>query len=156
MKRRALIFLTVFNVVLFLLSLMAYFDTKENLKIFNSSESDFNYTETEKGKVELILNQGKRVTIEFDETSAKVSDLYKYDDRPEMVSIIRFLRYYCEINRFILKRDNSELWGEMRLHTTLYKMGYKTAQTGDAEIEFYKDARWYVNVVSKVIGRMGI
>ena len=82
MKRRALIILTVFNIVLFLLSLMAYFDTRENLKIFNSAGNDFNYTETEKGRVELTLSQGKRVTIEFDETSAKVSDLYKYDDRP--------------------------------------------------------------------------
>ena len=156
MKKRALIILTVFNIVLFLLSLMAYFDTQENLKIFNSAGNDFNYTETESGRVELTLRQGERVTIEFDETGAKVSDLYKYDDRPEMVKIIRFLRYYCEINRVKVRRDNSELWGEMRLHTALYKMGYKTAQTGVAEIDFYKDERWYVNVVSRVLGRMGI
>ena len=135
---------------------MAYFATKENLRLFNSAGNDFNYTETGKGKVELTLNQSKSVTIEFNETRVRMSDLYKYDDRPEMVIIIRFLRYYCELNCIRIERDNSELWGEMRLHTTLYKMGYKTAQTCVADIDFNKDERWYVNVVSRVLGRMGI
>lgn len=156
MKKRALIILTVFNIVLFLLSLMAYFDTRENLKIFNSAGNDFNYTETEKGRVELTLRQGERVTIEFDETSAIVWDAYRYDDRPMMVKIIRFIRYYCDKNGVEITRENSELWGELRLHTTLYKMGNRQSQTRNADIDYTSDERWYVNVVSRVLGRMGI
>ena len=156
MKRRALIILTIFNIVLFLLSLMAYFDTKENLKIFNSARNGFDYKESEKGSVELTLNQRKRVTLEFDETSVKVSGAYRYDDRPEMVEIIRFIRYYCDKNGIRIMRKNSDLWGELRLHTALYKMGYREVHTLNAEIDYEKDDRWYVNVVSTVLGRIGI
>ena len=156
MKRRALIILTIFNIVLFLLSLMAYCDTKENLKIFNSARNGFDYKESENGSVELTLNQRKMVTLEFDETSVKVSGAYRYDDRPDMVEIIRFIRYYCDKNGIRIARNNSDLWGELRLHTALYKMGYKEVHTLNAEIDYEKDDRWYVNVVSTVLGRIGI
>ena len=156
MKRRAIIILTVFNIVLFLLSLMAYFDTTENLKIFNSADNTFHFTERERGRVELFLNQKDSVTLEFDETSVKVSSAYRYDDRPKMVEIIRFIRYYCEVNGFKISRRNSDFWGELRLHTALYKMGYREEHTLNAEIDYDKDDRWYVNVVGKVLGWIGI
>lgn len=156
MKRRAIIVLTIFNIVLFLLSLLAYFRTTENLKIFNSAENDFNYEEREKGNVELVLNQSERVTLEFNETSVTVSNAYRFDDRPEMVEIIRFIRYYSEKSGVEITRTNSELWGELRLHTALYKMGYSKEHTLNAEIDYEKDERWYVNIVSKVLGRIGI
>lgn len=135
---------------------MAYFETKENLEQFNSTENDFDYTDKGKGFVVLILNPKDKVTIEFDETSAIVWDAYRYDDRPMMVKIIRFIRYYCEENGVKITRENSELWGELRLHTTLYKMGNRQSQTINADIDYTSDERWYVNVVSRVLGRMGI
>ena len=135
---------------------MAYFDTNENLKIFNSARNSFDYKESENGSVELTLNQRKMVTLEFDETSVKVSGAYRYDDRPEMVEIIRFIRYYCDKNGIRITRKNSDLWGELRLHTVLYKMGYREVHTLNAEIDYEEDDRWYVNVVSTVLGRIGI
>lgn len=151
-----MIILTVFNIVLFLLSLTAYFRTTENLKIFNSAENGFDYKEIEKGRVELTLNQRESVTLLFDETSVTVSNAYCYDDRSEMVEIIRFIRYYSDKNGIEIARDNSDLWGELRLHTTLYKTGYREVHTLNAEIEYEKDDRWYVNVVGKVLGWIGI
>ena len=155
-RNKALIILTIFNIILFVLSTIAYFGTKENLEIFNSTGNVFEYEEREKGNVYLTLNQRERVTLVFDETNVKVSSTYRYDDRPEMVEIIRFIRYYCEENGFEIKRTNSDLWGEMRLHTTLYKMGYREAHTLNAEIDYDKDDRWYVNAVGSVLGWIGI
>ena len=156
MKRRALIILTVFNIVLFLLSLMAYFETKENLEQFNSTENDYDYTDKGQGLVVLFLNPKDKVTIEFDETSVMVRNAYRYDDRPMMVKIICFIRYYCDKNGVEITRNNSDLWGELRLHTTLYKMGNRQSQTRNADIDYTSDERWYVNVISSVLGRMGI
>ena len=155
-RNKALIILTIFNIILFVLSIIAYFGTRENLKIFNSTGNAFDFNEIEKGRVELYLNQRDRVTLVFDETNVEVSSAYRYDDRPEMVEIIRFIRYYCEMNGLEIKRTNSDLWGEMRLHTTLYKMGYREAHTLNAEIDYDKDDRWYVNAVGSVLGWIGI
>ena len=155
-RNKALIILTIFNIILFVLSIIAYFGTRENLKIFNSTGNAFDFNEIEKGRVELYLNQRDRVTLVFDETNVEVSSAYRYDDRPEMVEIIRFIRYYCEMNGLEIKRTNSDLWGEMRLHTTLYKMGYREAHTLNAEIDYERDNRWYVNAVGSVLGWIGI
>ena len=155
-RNKALIILTIFNIILFVLSVIAYFGTRENLKIFNSTGNAFDFNEIEKGRVELYLNQRDRVTLVFDETNVEVSSAYRYDDRPEMVEIIRFIRYYCEMNGLEIKRTNSDLWGEMRLHTTLYKMGYREAHTLNAEIDYERDNRWYVNAVGSVLGWIGI
>lgn len=135
---------------------MAYFETKENLEQFNSTENDFDYTDKGQGFVVLILNPKDKVAIEFDETSAIVWDAYRYDDRPMMVKIIRFIRYYCNEHGVKITRENSELWGELRLHTTLYKMGNRQSQTRNADIDYTSDKRWYVNIMSSVLGRMGI
>ena len=151
-----MIFLTVFNVVLFILSLLGYFGTKENVKIFNSTDNAFDYVETEKGRVELALDKGRSVTIVFHKTNAEVMGAYRYDDRPDIVRIIRFIRYYCEENSVEIMRTNSDLWGEMRLHTILYFAGYKRAQTENANIEYEDDERWYVNAVGSVLGWLGI
>ena len=155
-RNKALIILTIFNIILFVLSTIAYFGTKENLEIFNSTGNVFEYEEREKGNVYLALNLRERVALVFDETSVKVSSAYRYDDRPEMVEIIRFIRYYSEVNGFEISRRNSDLWGEMRLHTTLYKMGYREAKTKNAEIDYEKDERWYVNVLGNILGWIGI
>ena len=79
-----------------------------------------------------------------------------YTDKPDLIKIIRFIRYYCERHEVEITRSNSDLWGEMRLHTVLYDVGYKRAQTGNANIEFEKDERWYVGVAGSILGWIGI
>lgn len=150
-----MIILTIINVILFILSIIGYFGTWRNLQILNSTDDAFDYEENEEGRVELNLNRGKRVTIIFSATDAEVVGAYQYD-RPDVVRIIRFIRYYCELHKVKLARCNSDLWGEYRLHTTLYKVGYRRSQTGDANLDYESDKRWYVNVVSSVLGWLSI
>lgn len=147
--------LTIINVILFILSIIGYFGTWRNLQILNSTDDAFDYEEDEEGRVELNLNRGKRVTIIFSATDAEVVGAYQYD-RPDVVRIIRFIRYYCELHKVELARCNSDLWGEYRLHTALYKVGYRRSQTGDANLDYESDKRWYVNAVSRVIGWLSI
>lgn len=150
----ALIVLTIINVIVLILNVIGFIGTKKNLQLFNQTDDAFEYKESEKGRVELALHKGQRVTIIFNETNAEVVGAYQYE-RPDVVRIIRFIRYYCELNDVEVKRTNSDLWGEYRLHTALYKVGYKRSQTGDANLDYESDKRWYVNALGSVIGWLG-
>ena len=151
-----MIILTIINVFILILSLVGFFGTRKNVQAFNHTDDAFEYEESEKGRVELSLNKGRKVTIIFNETNAEVVGAYRFNDRPDVVRIIRFIRYYCEKNDVNVKRKNSDLWGEYRLHTALYKVGYKRSQTGDANLDYESDKRWYVNALGSVIGWLGL
>ena len=151
-----MIILTIINVFILILSLVGFFGTRKNVQAFNHTDDAFEYEESEEGRVELSLDEGERVTIIFNETNVEVVGAYRFNDRPDVVRIIRFIRYYCEKNDVKVKRKNSDLWGEYRLHTALYKVGYKRSQTGDANLEYESDTRWYVNALGSVIGWLGL
>ena len=154
-KRIWLIF-TIVNVIILIICLIAVSETSKNLRIFNATDDAFDYEEIGKGKVDLTLNKGKRVTIVFHKTNAEVVGAYRYVDKPDLVKIIRFIRYYCKLHEVEIARCNSDLWGEYRIHTALYAVGYKRAQTENANIEYGKDERWYVNAIGSILGWIGI
>lgn len=149
-----MIVLTIIHLIVLAVSIFGFIGTKKNLQLFNQTDDAFEYEESGKGRVELALNKGQRVTIIFNETNAEVVGAYQYE-RPDVVRIIRFIRYYCDTHNVEVKRTNSDLWGEYRLHTALYKVGYKRSQTGDANLDYDSDKRWYVNVLGSVIGWLG-
>ena len=151
-----MIVLTIINVIVLILNIVGFIGTKKNLQLFNQTDDAFEYEESEEGRVELSLDEGVRVMIIFKETNVEVVGAYRFNDRADVVRIIRFIRYYCEKNDVKVKRKNSDLWGEYRLHTALYKVGYKRSQTGDANLDFESDKRWYVNALGSVIGWLGI
>ena len=153
---KGFIVLTIVNLILLILILIGYIETSENLKIFNSTEDAFDYEEKEEGEVELALTKVKKVTVLFYETNVEIREAYRFTDKEEVIGIIRFIRFYCEEKGVKITRENSDLWGEMRLHTVLYDVGYKRAQTGNANIEFEKDERWYVSVAGSILGWIGI
>lgn len=153
---KGFIVLTIVNLILLILILIGYIETSENLKIFNSTEDAFDYEEKEEGEVELALTKGKKVTVLFYETNVEIREAYRFTDKEEVIGIIRFIRFYCEEKGVKITRENSDLWGEMRLHTALYKIHYKTSQTSDANIDYESDKRWYVNAVAGILGWIGI
>lgn len=153
---KGFIVLTIVNLILLILILIGYIETSENLKIFNSTDDAFDYEEKEEGEVELALTKGKKVTVLFYETNVEIREAYRFTDKEEVIGIIRFIRFYCEEKGVKITRENSDLWGEMRLHTVLYDVGYKRAQTGNANIDFEEDERWYVGVAGSILGWIGI
>ena len=155
-EKRVLVILTIVNIILLLLIAIVYYETSRNLQMFNSTDNTFDYEETGEGKVVLTLAKDERVTIVFHRTDVEIAGAYRYTDKTDMVKMIRFIRYYCERHGFNLEKCNSDLWGEMRLHTALYEVGYKRLQTGNANLDFESDKRWYVNAVGSVLGWIGI
>lgn len=129
--------------------------TKNNIAI-NSIDTNYNYSEDEKGNVTLILNDGKKVYMQFYKEEVKVVNSYQLKDRKEKLEVALFIKHYVKKKEYKVKRDILDLYGEYRLHNILYSCGYKTESTGDADLDYIRDKRQFVNLVSKVIGWIGI
>ena len=154
-KKRSLIVLTAVNALILLMSIYCLIRTTQNNKFINSYITDFDYEEYENGKVILTLEEDKRITLHFGNDSVKVVQAYQAASRKESVSVMLFIRYYTQSKGMKLSRSNTQILGEYRLHNLLYNVGYKRAQTADADIDLVKDRRWYVNIVSSVYGWIG-
>ena len=154
-KRRSLIVLTIVNILILIMSIYCLIRTTQNCKFINSNASEFVYEEYENGKVILTLEEEKRITLQFGNSSVKVVQSYQATSRKESVSVMLFIRYYTQSKGMKLSRSNTQILGEYRLHNLLYTVGYKRAHTGDADIDLVKDKRWYVNVLSSVWGWIG-
>lgn len=155
-KKWLLIVLTAVNILLLSASIFCLVRTGQNNRFFNSMNTDFDYYECGNGKAVLTLHEDKEVTLIFGNKSVKVVDTYQTTGREEMVSVVRFIREYTRKNGLELQRSNTQIMGEYRLHNILYSLGYKQNQTGDADIDYVSDSRWYVNAVSSVFGWVGI
>ena len=154
-KRRSLIVLTTVNILILIMSIYCLIRTTQNCKFINSNASEFVYEEYENGKVILTLEEEKRITLQFGNSSVKVVQSYQATSRKESVSVMLFIRYYTRQKGLKVHRSNTQILGEYRLHNLLYTVGYKRANTGDADIDLVKDKRWYVNVLSSVWGWIG-
>ena len=154
-KRRSLIVLTIVNILILIMSIYCLIRTTQNCKFINSNASEFVYEEYENGKVILTLEEEKRITLQFGNSSVKVVQSYQATSREESISVMLFIRYYTRQKGLKVHRSNTQILGEYRLHNLLYTVGYKRAHTGDADIDLVKDKRWYVNVLSSVWGWIG-
>lgn len=154
--RKFLIIITVINLaILILVSVILVRISWTNQKI-NSVGNEFFYTDTESDEVSLDLGDRGNVLIRFAEDGVIIKDSYVYDDRESILKILCFVRCYSAQKGYEIKRTNTELIGEYRLHTILYSVGYKSEQTGTLNWDFTEDPRWYVNIVSAALGWCGV
>ena len=136
------------------MSVICLIGTARNNKKINDVAENFVYEE-ENGNVSLRLKNGKEVTIRFNEKSARVYDGYTANGKRESIEIVSFVRWYVEQKGYEVSQAYTEMYGEYRLHNALYRLGYKRKQTGDSDLDYEKDKRWYVSAASKIIGRSG-
>lgn len=104
----------------------------------------------------MSLKGGKRITLIFGDTSIRVVASYQATSKEESIFVALFIRSYTRLKGIETARSNTDFTGEYRLHNCLYKLGYKRKQNGNADSEYVKDRRWYVNVASTLIGWIGI
>lgn len=152
--RKGKIVLTVVNIIIFIMSVTSLIGTARNNKKINDVAENFTYWE-ENGNVSLTLNNGKEITIRFSEKSATVYQGYTAKGKTESIEIVSFIRWYAEQSGYEVSQAYTEMYGEYRLHNALYRLGYKRKQTGNSDLDYEKDKRWYVNGISKIIGRSG-
>ena len=151
MSKRSITILTIINVVMFVLSILCLIGTSINNKIVNSVDLNFKYRE-ENGKTVLELEE-KEVVLQFGKDSVKVLSSHEIKDRETQLQTVLFIRKYLSEQT---PRQTTDLLGEFRLHNALYRLGIKRDQTGESDLDYIKDKRWYVDVASKILGFTGI
>ena len=155
MKRVMIIVLTVLNVLLLIGSIVCTVLTYRNNKIINSTETTFVYRE-EDGGVLLTLQNQEEIRLQFESESVKIIQSYKHNDTETIFQTVQFVRFYAQGKGYEIERDVTEMYGEIRLHNILYNFGYKRERTGDCDLDYAADRRWYVNAASKLIGWIGM
>ena len=155
MKKAMIIAITVLNILLFIGSIVCTALTYRNNKIINSTEATFAYRE-DSGGVLLTLQNKEEIRLQFESDSVKIIQSFKHNGTETIFQTVQFVRFYAQRKGYETERDVTEMYGEIRLHNTLYNLGYKRERTGDCDLEYTADMRWYVNVASKIIGWIGL
>lgn len=94
----------------------------------------------------------RKSNLTIGKNTAKIMDSYIYNTT-EIVAIVKYIELYFEdIDCLMIQRSPKELCGEIILHKWLYKLHIKRAQTKDCDLNFDEDPRWYVNLLSSIIG----
>lgn len=155
MKKAMIIAITVLNILLFIGSIVCTALTYRNNKIINSTEATFAYRE-DSGGVLLTLQNKEEIRLQFESDSVKIIQSFKHNGTETIFQTVQFVRFYAQRKGYETERDVTEMYGEIRLHNILYNLGYKRKRTGDCDLEYTADMRWYVNVASKIIGWIGL
>ena len=155
MRKAMVIVLTVLNVLLFIGSIVCTALTYRNNKIINSTEQTFAYRE-KGGGVLLTLQNQEEIRLQFESDSVKIIQSYKHNGTEAIFQTVQFVRFYAQRKGYEIERDVTEMYGEIRLHNIAYNLGYKRKKTGDCDLDYIADKRWYVNAASKVIGWVGL
>lgn len=115
----------------------------------NLNEAQFIHS-TIKKCILLYLGDGNIVELYFGKNSVKVKSSYLYNkEQLDYISSFIYL-YIKEIAEYEMTRNIKQIYGELRLHVLLYKLHIKRENTAD--IEYTKGFRWYINLLSNIIG----
>ena len=146
--------LWIFHILLFLGSLACLLQTNHNFERVNEIVPSIYYIEGSTASVQ--LPSGKNVDLHFRENNVEVSNSYVCNNIKDCYAVVLAIKSYAQSSGFEIVRSNTDLVGELRLHNFLYRIGYKQNETGNADLEYICDRRWYVNVASRVIGWTGL
>lgn len=132
-------------------STVCIFRITEYRKILNADEINLSSEETDRGVI-VIFSDSRQIELIFNKTAVKVVRSYEIEDKSEIYSVVRFICRYAAEHGIEITRENTDLYGEWKLHNLLYSMDYKRESTADADLDYIKDKRWYVNAMSKLLG----
>ena len=154
--RKFILAMTGVNLIILICFTVCMFRISEMNRSINAAGNEFEYTETESGEVTLDLGAYGIASMRFAKDGVSIRESHLYDNPECLPKVLRFIRYYAAREGYEIARSNTELIGEYRLHTLLYKIGYKPDQTENLNWDFDEDPRWYVNTASAVLGWCGI
>lgn len=102
------------------------------------------------------LSSGQIVSMTVYNSKILIKDFYVLK-KFETKELVNFITWFIE-NKTTHKITQPEkyLYGEIRLHKLLYLLHYKRSRTKDCDLDYEGDRRWYVNLLSKIIGTLSL
>ena len=101
----------------------------------------------------IIEIQGEEYKIIFGKSSVRVVDSYKVKDRADRLRIIKAIQHELSAQG-LSTRETTSMEGEWLFHNIAYATcGIRQAK--DVDLEYKKDERWYVALISEILGITG-
>ena len=135
------------NVILLLFCVGVLWNIRAGIKELNELKmSEY----VQNGVVEA---QGEEYKIVFGKKSVCVVDSYKVKNRAERLKIIKAIQNELTAQG-LSARSTTSMEGEWLLHNIVYQAsGLNRAK--DVDLDYQKDKRWYVVIVSEILGVTG-
>lgn len=102
----------------------------------------------------VIEIQGEEYEIIFGKTSVRLVDSYKVKDRADRLRIIKAIQNELS-EKGLSTRETTSMEGEWLFHNIAYAIG-GFEQAKDVDLEYEKDERWYVVLISEILGVTGL
>lgn len=97
-------------------------------------------------------SNGNTAKITFGKSAVKIDKSYRFTKK-ERTEILCFIRRRLSMQG--IKISLSDMSGEWAAHNVAYAFGVERERTADADLDYFKDKRFYVAAVSVAFGFMG-
>lgn len=97
-------------------------------------------------------SNGNEAKITFGKSAVKIEKSYRFTKK-ERIEILCFIRRRLSMQG--IKISLSDMSGEWAAHNIAYAFGVERERTADADLDYFKDKRFYVAAVSVAFGFMG-
>ena len=102
------------------------------------------------------LSGGQIVSMTVYNKKIVIKDSYLLT-KAETKELVEFITWFINTRTaYKLTQPEKYLYGEIRLHKLLYLLHYKRNRTKDCDLDYEGDRRWYVNLLSKIIGTLSL
>ena len=141
--------MTVLNVLLLITRIVIACNVHKALKEINEVQTA-EYTLTENA----IEVNGECYTVVFGRSSVQIKNSYKIKDRADRLAVLAVIRNQLQVQG-LSSRSITSMEGEWVLHNMAYRLGERKSSP-DVDLDYERDPRWYVAILSEMLGKTGL
>lgn len=141
--------MTVLNVLLLITRIVIACNVHKALKEINEVQIA-EYTLTENA----IEVNGESYTVVFGRNSVQIKNSYKIKDRADRMAVLAVIRNQLQVQG-LSSRSITSMEGEWVLHNMAYCLGERKSSP-DVDLDYERDPRWYVAILSEMLGKTGL
>lgn len=141
--------MTVLNVLLLITRIVIACNVHKALKEINEVQI-VEYTLTENA----IEVNGESYTVVFGRNSVQIKNSYKIKDRADRLAVLAVIRNQLQVQG-LSSRSITSMEGEWVLHNMAYCLGERKSSP-DVDLDYERDPRWYVALLSEMLGKTGL
>lgn len=97
---------------------------------------------------------GVEVVFSFGKNAVQIKDSYRIKNRAERLAVLKIIRNELQ-ERELSNRSITSMEGEWVLHNMVYRLGERN-HSPDVDLDYNCDSRWYVALLSEILGRTGL
>lgn len=141
--------MTVLNVLLLITRIVIACNVHKALKEINEVQiAQYALTEN------TIEVNGESYKIVFGNSSVQIQNSYKIKDRADRLAVLAVIRNELQV-KGLSSRSLTSMEGEWVLHNMAYRLGERKSSP-DVDLDYDRDPRWYVAILSEMLGKTGL